>query len=498
VDPEHPEPPPDIFADLHLNDIVSSVTTGREVYDLAPFFSEPLRDVRAITYRQEVFHDLEDSGVLEVIRSFAREMQTVRARMRHAGKAHYRFDRERWFLGAATAYGAALTALGEGLMRITLRSAGLTALREYVAGYAASDGFATLVADTRRVRATLDGVHYRLRIHGPRVTVARYRPEPDYSAEVLQTFEKFKQGAGKAYHWDFDETSNMNHVEAAILDRVERLYPDPFRGLHDYADRHHAFLDPTVSRFDREVQFYVGYLDAISRLREAGLPFCYPTVTPGVHAIHGRGVFDLALAASLVRDRVPVIVNDVDLSGAERVLVVTGPNQGGKTTFARTIGQVHHLARIGVPVPGEELGLPLVDRIFTHFERAEQVEDLTSKLEDDLRRIHRIVGEATPSSLLIMNESFSSTTVGDQLFIGRRVLRSIIERGLLCVVVTFLDELAALDSATVSMVSGVDPQEPARRTFRIERRPADGLAYAMAIAEKHRLTYPSVKARLAR
>ena len=142
--------------------------------------------------------------------------------------------------------------------------------------------------------------------------------------------------------------------------------------------------------------------------------------------------------------------------------------------------------------------LPLVDRIFTHFERQEEVEDLSSKLEADLQRIHASLALATSASLLIMNESFSSTSVADQLFIGRRVLRQIVDRGPLCVIVTFLDELASFDPAIVSMVSCVDPTEPARRTFEIVRRPADGLAYAMAIAEKHHVTYPGIKARLAR
>jgi len=232
--------------------------------------------------------------------------------------------------------------------------------------------------------------------------------------------------------------------------------------------------------------------------RGTGLSFCYPQVVAGSHAVEGHAVFDLALADSLVRKGRGVVVNDIALSGAERIIVVSGPNQGGKTTFARAMGQLHHLARIGVPVPGDHLRLPLVDQVFTHFERQEQVEDLASKLEDDLRRIHLILEKATSASLLIMNESFSSTTVGDQLFIGRRVIRQIVDCGLLCVVVTFLDELSTLDQAIVSMVSTVDPNDVTRRTFEIVRRPADGLAYALTIAEKHRVTYPSLKERLAR
>ncbi len=490
---------PGFFADLHLDDIVGSITAGRDAYGLAPAFYEPLLDVGAITYRHDVFRDLEDDALLEAVRAFGQQMQTVQRRLAHAAKTTYVFDQERWLLGAAEAFGVAVGGLNVGLRTAQLRSVGLRGFRDYLTAYAASDASTALVADTERVRTVISGVSYRLRIHGPKVTVNRFAPEPDYSAEVLATFDKFRQGARKTYDWRFDQGSDMNHVEAAILERVARLYPDVFAALHEYATQHRDFLDPTIARFDREVQFYVAYRDFIDRVcRGTGLRFCYPEVAAGSHAVEGRAVFDLALADKLVREGRGVVPNDIELSGAERIVVVSGPNQGGKTTFARAIGQLHHLARIGVPVPGERLRLPLVDQIFTHFERQEQVEDLSSKLEDDLRRIHAILEQATSASLLIMNESFSSTTVGDQLFIGRRVMRQIVDCGLLCVVVTFLGELAALGPAVVSMVSMVDPNDDTRRTFEIVRRPADGLAYAMAIAEKHRLTYPALKTRLVR
>lgn len=497
---DEPATPPAYFADLHLDDIVTAVTKGNAASEFARVFYAPLRSVATIRYRHDIFRELEDAALREAVGSFGEQMVTVQRRLLHASKARYATDQQRWLLSAAEAFGTAVAQLNDHLGPLQPESAGLSGFREYLAHYVASDAFATLVSDTRRVKAAIQGVHYRLRIHGPKVTVTRFRKEPDFSAEVLQTFAKFRQaGAAKQYEWRFDQGSDIDHVEAAILEGVARLEPRPFSALHAYSDRHRDFLDPTIGRFDREIRFYLAWLDFTDGLRRgSGLPFCYPRVSETSREVEGCAVFDLALAASLLKERQSVVRNDVELRGGEQIVLVSGPNQGGKTTFARAIGQLHHLARIGVPVPGTSVRLPLVDAIFTHFERQEQVEDLSSKLEDDLRRIHAILERATPHSLLVMNESFTSTTVDDQLVIGRRILRRILDRGLICVIVTFLDELAALDLAIVSMIAGVDLDDDTRRTFQIVRRPPDGLAYALALAEKHRLTYLHLKERLAR
>jgi hypothetical protein len=226
--------PPDCFVDLHLDQIVAAVTAGRDEYNLKPFFYIPLRHVSSVHYRQEILRDFESQSLLVHIQSFAQRMRAVRESLVQAEKLYYKYQKQSWFLSAADIYCGAVRRLSRDLTITGLRSRGFSELLAYVNGYIGSGEFTLLAAETEKLRIDLSQINYSFHIEGSRVMVGRYELQPDYGAEVLHTFEKFKQGAPKDYLFEVSSSLEMNHVEAAILDRVALLFPETFTSLEEY------------------------------------------------------------------------------------------------------------------------------------------------------------------------------------------------------------------------------------------------------------------------
>lgn len=495
---------PVFFRDLNLDQVVTAITADKTEHHLTALYWSPLRELDAIGYRHEVFSDLERADVGALVRAFVQlrltaqfSDRTKEMREDDHGVSHH--HRTRFYLNAVEQYCQAVLELADGLRAAACGSRGLSAVATYLGEYVGSAAFQALHAETERLQGALSDVQYVVVLRGDRITVAGYDDERDYSEQVAATFARFPPPTNtpppSSRYWEA-------YAGTGILDLVAQLYPEVFAALDGFCTEHLDYLDPVVARFERDVQFYLAYLDHIAPLRAAGLPFSYPRLSSTDKSEQALDTFDLALAHKLHQPdnpgSTPIVGNDVTLAGTERILVISGPNNGGKTTMARTVGQLHHLARLGCPVPGRDTQLLVCDQIFTHFQRSEDATSMTGRLQTELNELRDDLAAATPASVIILNEIFSSTTAADALFLGRQILERVSTLGALCVCVTFLDELATLNDNTVSMVSTVVPHDPVTRAHKVIRQPADGRAYARAIADKYGLGFDRLVEELSR
>jgi len=275
VAPETSEAP-DFFRDLNLDQIVQAVTAGWQDYHLATFFYTPPGDLRTIAYRQDVMKDLEDRGLMQAIQAFSRRMGQMRARLPREGEHYYKYQRERYFLGAVETYCQAVSGLAQDLAGFNVASRGMRAFRGYLTAYVASSAFRELSTEAATLLSDLSSIRCCLLLRDGSITVRHFDSENDYSAAVEHTFEKFRRAAVKDYRVKNLHLEGMNHIQAQVVEQLARLHPETFGTLQSFYTAHAQYLDETIARFDREIQFYVAYLTHIEKLRRAGLSFCYP------------------------------------------------------------------------------------------------------------------------------------------------------------------------------------------------------------------------------
>ncbi len=183
VDDHTPPAVPDTLADLRLEAVIEAVAgRGEEPGYLAGVARRPVREVDAIHFRQEIFADLHDGKVHEVLERFTLQMRRIRGRLATVAKTADRNTREAAFLAAARAYCSAVRELAEGAAAVTTRihSRGLRAFLAFVERYTEQAEFLRLDADSAHARAALDSIDYCVHVQGLRVTVSRYQGEEDY------------------------------------------------------------------------------------------------------------------------------------------------------------------------------------------------------------------------------------------------------------------------------------------------------------------------------
>jgi DNA mismatch repair ATPase MutS len=207
----------------------------------------------------------------------------------------------------------------------------------------------------------------------------------------------------------------------------------------------------------------------------------------------------------------PVVTNDIRIGPEGHILILTGPNGGGKTTYMQGVGLVHILAQVGCYVPGSQAVISPLDQVFTHFPLEEKPESNTGRFGEEAVRLGRIFEQVTRHSLVLLNESLSSTSFNESLYLAQDLVRILRRVGARAIYSTHLHELASSveelngsvvgDSRIVSVVSS--PLESAaqvegQQRYRLEMRPPLGQSYAREVAARYGISYQQLEDVLAR
>ncbi len=188
-----------------------------------------------------------------------------------------------------------------------------------------------------------------------------------------------------------------------------------------------------------ELGFYVGCLNLRDRLAAKGEPIAMPEALPAAEeALEARGLYDVSLSLNL-RER--AVGNDVN-ADRKRLVMITGANRGGKTTFMRSVGQAQLMMQCGLYVPAESFRAAVCAGLFTHYKREEDPGMRSGKLDEELGRMSAIVDHVRRGSLVLLNESFASTNEREGSEIARQVVRALLEAGVRVLYVTHLYDLA--------------------------------------------------------
>ncbi len=188
-----------------------------------------------------------------------------------------------------------------------------------------------------------------------------------------------------------------------------------------------------------ELAFYLGCVNLAERLGDLGQPTSLPDVLPEGPSLRAEGLYDPSLA--LVKGG-EVVGNDVEATQTP-VILVTGANQGGKTTFLRSVGLAQLMLQAGMFVPAQALEASVRSGVLTHFPRGEDTTMTAGKLDEELTRMGAIVESVEVDSLVLANESFSSTNEREGSELALQVVRALGDRGASVVFVTHFYELAA-------------------------------------------------------
>jgi DNA mismatch repair ATPase MutS len=251
-------------------------------------------------------------------------------------------------------------------------------------------------------------------------------PEPTWYERMIG-----KRSSGYTFH-----IHERDEAGARILSELQG------RGINQVANALAQSDDHILSFFDMlrtELAFYVGCLNLSERLQPLGGPTCFPRPeASATRRSRCEGLYDIALALSMGHG---VVGNGLNADG-KSLLIITGANQGGKSTFLRALGQAQLMMQCGMFVAADSFAAELCSGLFTHYKREEDASMTRGKLDEELARMTELVDLLSPNAVILFNESFASTNEREGSEIARQVVTALIEKGIRVMFVTHLSDFA--------------------------------------------------------
>ncbi len=299
----------------------------------------------------------------------------------------------------------------------------------------------------------------------------------------------------------------LDAVNEKLFSELDKLGGDYIKRFNTAINLCYEESTDFLVKLAPQIDFYVGAKKLCERITQLGLPYCRPEILPKSERIFicknmHDPVLSNKLVTSFVRDyvKIPVHTNDCTMDNSGRIFIITGTNNGGKTTYIRATAVNQILAQAGLNVFGTEAQISPCDKIFVHYPKEEKVGIDTSRFTEECKALKETVSEATEHSLILMNESLSSTNPYDSLIIGEELLKIFADIGSRLMFTTHVLEMTKLPeklnsddmkSRLVSLTAGCD--EEGRPNYKISEETPDFTRNAQYIFEKYGISYEVYK-----
>ncbi len=283
------------------------------------------------------------------------------------------------------------------------------------------------------------------------------------------------------------------------MDRVtEKMLSQVVKKLREVLNKYVCITITDITKLIPEFIYYIRWAEYIEKLTGYGISFCKAEIAEGdakERIMHAKGIYNLKLASVVMENKETIVTNDLSFDKEHLVYILTGANRGGKTTITQAIGILFVLAQGGIFVPGEAFAFHPVDAILTHFPADEDKTMDLGRLGEECKRFRELYSSCTQNSLLLLNETFSTTSFEEGYFIAKDAVKAILAKGVRTIYNTHMHKLAFdieemnETSGDVKAVSLVMRSENGKRSFHLEIAAPEGMSYAQDIAEKYGVTY---------